>query len=163
MGGGAHGHILQLGFEIQHIGQAHPLGTAPVGDQQAVGLGIRLGLGRRLAQRMGLGDQGHLVQRGCQALAPHRLGQVVGGIDLEGAQRMLGVGGDKDHGGGCGLLLQLARQLHAAVPRHMDVQQQHIKGLAPRRGAGQRLQCLGGIGGLVHGAGRWCYLDQQAP
>jgi hypothetical protein len=71
----------------------------------------------------------HLLQRLLQAFQPHRLGQVIGGLQLEGLHGVLGVGGDEDQGRRLRQLAQGLGQRQAAGAGHVDVQQRDVETL----------------------------------
>ena len=75
-----------------------------------------------------------------QPLGAERLQQVVDGVHLEGAQRVLIVGGDEDHGD---VAADQLEHLEAVELRHLHVEQQQI-GLQ----LGHRLDRLEAVGAL---------------
>jgi hypothetical protein len=79
---------------------------------------------------------GHALQCRAQALARHRLGQVVDRVQLEGAYCMLRLCGDEDHAGRLRLAAQRGRQLHAVKAGQADVQQQQVAMPAAQQGQG---------------------------
>ncbi len=85
-----------------------------VGDRRAPLLQVALGL----------------LQRLLQALGPHRLGQVVDGLELEGRDRVGRIGGDEHHRRRCRPAAQPARQLEAVDARHVDVEQHQVEARA---------------------------------
>ena len=84
-----------------------------------------------------------------QALAPHGLGEVVHGVEFEGAHGMVGMGGHKHHGGRVGQGLHGVGQAQAILAGHVDVQQHQVEG-PPARG-GELRQGLARVGGFGHG------------
>ena len=92
--GGAQGHVLQLGLQVQHLGDRHAQHAATVADDdhRSSSSAGRAPRGRRRAEPLR-----DALQRRLQALAPHRLGQVVDRFEVEGLQRVLGVRGDEHH------------------------------------------------------------------
>jgi len=90
----------------------------------------------------------HPAQRLLQALAAHRLGQIVRRLQLEGRERVLGVRRHEDDLGGVGQALDLVRERHAVDAGHMDVQQHHVEGRRLREQR-QRLARVRGLGRLM--------------
>jgi hypothetical protein len=87
------------------------------------------------AAGQGLLQPGHAA---AQAFGLHRLEQVVQGLRVEGAHRVLVVGGHEDqlrHGRGLDrpALGQFGRRRQPVLARHPDVQEQHLR-LQPQRG-----------------------------
>ncbi len=149
--GGAHREVLELGLEVEHLGQRHPLGAAAVLDQQH--------LLRHVGQRAAplLQRALRLLQRLLQALGPHRLGQVVDRLELEGRHGMGRMGGDEHHRRRAGALAQAARQLDAVDAGHVDVEQHQVE-----VGREQLRLGVGAVGGLGHHLGpRRVALGQQ--
>ncbi|CAM4184265.1 hypothetical protein ROSA5918_25405 [Roseateles saccharophilus] len=147
LAGGAQRHVLELGLEVQHLGQRHALQAAALGDGDEIGLGR----GRPLAGLGGLPGLhgsafgqalGGAGQRGLQALAAHGLGQVVDGVELEGAQRMHRMRRhehDEGHGlAGGGALGQTVGELQAVGAGHLHVQQHDIAAMLAQPGPGLR-------------------------
>jgi hypothetical protein len=143
--------VLQLSLQVEHPGQRQAQHAAAVADHQQ----RRFVSGRPQRPR----PAGDAFQRGLQALAPHGLGQVVGGRNLEGRQRVFGMRGDEDHGRRQRQVLQRRRQLQAAAARQVDVEQHDINGRVF-----QECRCRAGIGSFAqhHGTRHSQRLNQAA-
>ena len=98
------------------------------------------------------------MQRRFQPLAAHGLGEVVGRVQLEGLQRVLGVRRHEDERRRRGQGAELARQLHAAGAGHVNVDERRVKALMHQQIHGGRR--AGGLGG--HFGGGVAAIGQQA-
>ncbi|MCY1531277.1 hypothetical protein D9M68_664980 [compost metagenome] len=111
---------------------------------QAVGVehgGLCLGVVVRLAIRLVVRHVGHRLQPfleaahgSLQPLALHRLEHIIDRGALEGLQRKLVIGGNKDHQRRDIKLDQLACHVHAAHARHADIQESHARLVLARGG-----------------------------
>ena len=91
----------------------------------------RPGGGRELPDRQRLAPPepfARPLQRGGQTLGAERLQQVVDGVHVEGAQRVLIVGGDEHHGD---VAADQLEHLEPVELRHLHVEQQQV-GVAAR-------------------------------
>ncbi|MNT30628.1 hypothetical protein D3C72_1664330 [compost metagenome] len=153
--GGAHREVLVFGLEVEHLGQRHALGAAPVLDQHALGRG----LGGRLGGAALLQEAFDLLQRLLQPLGAHGLGEVVDRLQLEGRDRVAGVRRHEHHGRRVGPAAQRARHLDAVDAGHVHVEQHEVE--VHRGQVGQRLLALRGLGRHL-GGGRGAVAQQRA-
>ena len=112
------------------------------------------GLGERLKQAgeigallpIGFGDgaeAAQLVQCACELCGLDGLDEVVDGVDLEGAERVLVVSGGEDDEG---LMGEAGEEIEAGEAGHLNVEEEDVNGFA---GFVEELEGLGGIGGAA--------------
>ena len=115
--------VLLLGLQVAHVLDGDAPQAAAQARAQVAARAVAGGARPRRGRRHQLARLG---QRGLEALAPDRLEHVVGGGGVEGAQRVLVVGGAEDDGGRGLERADRARRAQAVEAGHRDVEQHHV-------------------------------------
>ena len=117
IGCGVQPRVIALRLDVSHLGTTDETSDAGQFHRDRLVVGL-----------LGFRGAGSITRRIASAsrLGPHRLHQVVGGVQLEGVDRMFVVGGDEDDLRPIGESGQHPGQLDAVQARHLDVAEDHV-------------------------------------
>src|SRR5581483_2901710 len=138
---GGEGDVVVLGLDVIELGGGNDVDVGAVAHHDA--FGKLAGGGGGCAEFGGLGDLGAGAflgagEGGFEAVGPVGLEQVIGGVDLEGAQGVLIVGGGEDDGH---VAANQFKNFETIELGHLDIEEEQV-GLA----LGDSLDCLEAVG-----------------